>query len=134
MANSPRKWTDVYPQGTKEGDEEQKFFIAIGRNPKYKWRSVTAIAKETGLSKERVEEIIAKYYKAKMILQSSKNDNNWGYWERVGAGKDDDSTIAQKDQKSRIKRAMDNPKDDDDDDDMDIAVDIDDDDDDDDSP
>ena len=124
MANSPKKWTDVYPQGTKEGDEEQKFFIAMGRNPKYKWRSVVAIATETGLSKERVEEIISKYYKAKMVLQNPKNEDQFGYWERIGADPDDDSTIAQKDQKSRVKKAMGSAAaDDDDDDDMaDVAV------------
>lgn len=79
----PRKWTEVYPQGSKTGDEEQKFFIALARNPKFKWRSTSAVAKESGLSKERVEEIVAKYYAKGMVFQNPKNEDQWGYWERV---------------------------------------------------
>ena len=57
----PKKWTDVYPVGTKEGDEEARFFRSLARHPKYDWRSTAAISKESGLSPKRVEEIIAKY-------------------------------------------------------------------------
>ena len=56
-----RKWINVYPQGTKEGDEEQKFFISLARHPKYEWRSLAAVAKESGLDKKRVEQIIQKH-------------------------------------------------------------------------
>lgn len=79
----PKKWTDVYPHGTKEGDEECKFFIALARNKKYRWRSLSALAKESGLSRERVEEIINKYYKKGLVFQDPKNEDQWGYWERV---------------------------------------------------
>jgi hypothetical protein len=79
----PQKWDKIYPHGTKEGDDELKFFIAIARNKKYVWRSVSAISKETGLTKERVEEIISKYYKKGIIFQHPKNEDQWGYWERV---------------------------------------------------
>ena len=79
----PKKWTEVYPIGTKEGDEESKFFKALARNPKYDWRSTAAISKESDLSKKRVEEIIQKYYKLGLIFQNPKNEDNWGYWERV---------------------------------------------------
>ena len=57
---TPAHWYDVYPRGSKEGDEEQKVFTSLARNSKWVWRSVSAIAKEVGLSKERVEEILYK--------------------------------------------------------------------------
>lgn len=83
MVNAPQKWIDVYPQGCKEGDEEQKFFIALARNKDYDWRSVNSVAKDSGLSKERVDELIAKYVKKGLIFQNPTNDTLWGYWERV---------------------------------------------------
>jgi len=76
-------WSECYPQGTKEGDEEFAFFVSLARNPKYIWRSTAGIANDTGLSKERVEEIIDKYFKLHMIFQHPKNDDNWGYWEKI---------------------------------------------------
>lgn len=80
---TPPKWTSVYPQGTKEGDEEQGFFISIARNPKWQWRSTAQIAKESKLSKERVDEILNKYWKKGMVFQNPANEDQWGYWERV---------------------------------------------------
>ena len=79
----PKKWTEVYPQGTLEGDEEARFFKSLARNPKYDWRSTAAIAKESGLGQRRVEEIISKYLKKNMVFQSPSNEDHWGYWERV---------------------------------------------------
>ena len=79
----PKKWTDVYPHGTKEGDEEARFFKSLARHPKYDWRSTAAIAKESGLGHERVEQIIAKYLKKNIVFQSPSNEEHWGYWERV---------------------------------------------------
>lgn len=103
---NPLKWTDVYPQGTKTGDEEQGFFIALARNPKWEWRSVAAIAKESGLSKERVEEIIEKYWKKGLIFQNPKNEDQWGYWERVPEMvPKSDGSITDKDHENRIKKA-----------------------------
>lgn len=80
---TPPKWVAVYPQGSKEGDEEQAFFISLSRHKKYEWRSVAHMAKETNLSKERVEEIINKYWKKGMIFQNPINEDLWGYWERI---------------------------------------------------
>jgi hypothetical protein len=105
-SKKPKKWTDVYPQGTKEGDEEQKFFIALARQPEFKWRSVAALAKEANLTKERVEEIIQKYYKKNMVFSNPKTEDHWGYWERVPEMLNEDhSSIAQSDQKKRIDKA-----------------------------
>jgi hypothetical protein len=77
------KWVDIYPQGTKTGDEEQKFFICLARHPTFVWRSVAAIAFEIRLPEDRVEQIIAKYFKKKMIYQNPKVEDQWGYWERI---------------------------------------------------
>lgn len=103
-SQTPPKWTQIYPQGTQAGDEEQRFFIAIARNPKFKYRSVAAIAKEARLSKERTEEIIEKYFKKGMIFQSNTNEDGWAYWERVPGRLKKDDTIAEKDKKSRLTK------------------------------
>lgn len=101
----PPRWTNTYPHGTKEGDEELKFFIALARNPKYQWRSTSAIAKESGLDKVRVEEIINKYYKKGMVFQNPKNEDQWGYWERVPEMLPKmQKSISQKDQDDRINK------------------------------
>ncbi|MCK9458612.1 MAG: hypothetical protein M0R80_03150 [Proteobacteria bacterium] len=81
-AVDPPKWTDVYPQGSKAGNEEQKLFIALARNPKWKFRSVTHLSKEANLTKERVEQILQKYYKKGMVFPNPKQEDQWAYWER----------------------------------------------------
>ena len=77
---NPPKWDKIYPQGTLEGDEEQMFFCAIARD-KYQFKTISQIALETKLSKERVEEIISKYSEMRVIIQNPKNEDAWGYWE-----------------------------------------------------
>ncbi len=100
----PPKWTEVYPQGTKKGDDEQAFFIALSRHPKWKWRSTASIAAEANLTKERVEEIISKYYKKGMVFQNPANDDQWGYWSRVPEMlPEDEQSITSKDHNDRIK-------------------------------
>jgi hypothetical protein len=102
-----KKWTEVYPQGTKEGNEEQKFFISLARNPKYEWRSTAQMGKETGLTRERVEEIIQKYVKMGLIIPSPTKEDHWAYWERVpNMVKDDSKSLTQKDQKKRIDKQI----------------------------
>ena len=78
----PKKWTDVYPQGTKVGDEEQQLFIALVRHPIYSYRSISALVKESGLSEKRVEEILDKYFKKGMVFPNPESTSQWGYWER----------------------------------------------------
>ena len=105
-AGNPPKWHEVFPQGTREGDEEQKVFIALGRHPKYDWRSVEAVSKESGLPPDRVEEVISKYYGLGMIYQHPKNSDQWGYWERVqDLLEEAKASIAKSDQDDRIKAA-----------------------------
>jgi len=79
----PPRWTEVYPQGTKEGDEEQSVFICLARHPKWTFRSIAQISKETNLSKERIEEILEKYWRKGMVFQNPNNEDQWAYWERV---------------------------------------------------
>jgi hypothetical protein len=103
----PKKWVDVYPAGTFEGDEEAKFFKSLVRHPKYDWRSVAALSKESGLTKERVEKIIKKYFDMKMVFQNPKNEDHWGYWERVPHMLPDNKrSIAEEDKKNRISRLI----------------------------
>ena len=70
MKNSIKflNWVDIYPQGTKEGDEEQAFFCSLSRT-KWTWRSTAALAKEANLSAERVDEILQKYLLQKKIIE-----------------------------------------------------------------
>jgi len=97
-----RKWINVYPQGTKEGDEEQRFFISLARHPKYEWRSLAAVAKESGLHKKRVEQMIQKYCKEGMVIQNAKNEDQWGYWERLDLSPKKFKSMAAKDHERRI--------------------------------
>ena len=102
----PKTWAEVYPMGTKEGNEEAKFFRSLARNKKYTWRSTAALAKESNLTKERTEEIIAKYLKRGMIFQSSKNETMWAYWERVPELLPNiETSLSAQDKKMRIDKA-----------------------------
>ena len=103
----PKKWHEVYPHGTQEGDEELKFFVALERHPKWDWRSTSALAKESGLTKERVEQIAIKYQKLGMVFQNPKNEDQWGYWERVPHMVPKKTpSISQKDQDDRLKKHL----------------------------
>jgi len=79
----PQKWEEVYPQGTPEGEEEKRFFIALSRDPNWEWKSIAAIAKESRLSMERVEQLLSKYYSTGIVVQNPKNHDTWAYWQRV---------------------------------------------------
>jgi hypothetical protein len=103
--DKPEKWVEAYPHGTKEGDEEQKFFIVLTRKPQWEFRSIDSLVRETKLSRQRVEEIIDKYYKKGMIFQNPSRDDQWGYWERVPYMlKGKRLSIVEKDQEERIKK------------------------------
>lgn len=102
----PKKWIDVYPQGTEEGNEEQRFFIALSRNNEWPYRSTAMIAKDSGLSTERVEEIIEKYLAMGIVFQHEKNENQWIYWERDLDLIKKEKSLAEKDQDKRIAKSM----------------------------
>ena len=102
-----QKWTDLVAQGTKEGAEEQLFFVRLTRHPKYTYRSVADLQESTSLPEERILEILKKYSKLGMIMLSPKNDM-YGYWERV---KEDypeyfekELSLSQKDKRNRINK------------------------------
>lgn len=108
--DEPKKWYDVYPYGTKEGDEEAKVFRSLSRHSKFDWRSTSAIMKATGLTRERVEEIIDKYVnrvKPPLIYAHPTNEDHWGYWERVPEVlKKDDRNISTKDKDARVGKHL----------------------------
>ena len=100
----PKKWHQVYPQGTTDGDQEQKVFVILARNPKYEWRSISAIAKESNLTEERVEQIMEKYMKLGIVFQNKDDENKWAYWERVPERLPNKPTsVGKDDQLKRIK-------------------------------
>ncbi len=106
MSKTLPQWSSIYPQGTREGDEEQAIFIALSRHPKWQWRSVSALAKEANLTKERVEEILSKYWKKGMVFQNPANEDQWGYWERVpDMVPKDKGSISDVDHDERLKHA-----------------------------
>ena len=106
----PKQWTQVYPQGTKQGDEEQALFVALARHPKWAWRSVSALSKEANLTKERVEQILYKYWKLGMVFQNPASEDQWGYWERVPELiPKDPKSIIDTDHDERLKKAGINP-------------------------
>lgn len=106
MKKLPSKWTDVYPAGTREGDEEYAFFIALTRHPKkYTWRSTSSLAKEASLTRERVDKLLQKYEKLRMVIINPKNDEQWGYWEfHQELLPDEPMSIRDKDQTERLNK------------------------------
>lgn len=106
----PKKWTEVYPQGSVEGDEEISFFRALARDKKNSYRSVAQLVSSTGLSRQRIEEIIDKYANMKppLIVPHISNEEHWGYWERCMEDEEDTRSLSQKDQDNRIDRQMQN--------------------------
>jgi len=79
-----KKWHEVY-----SGSDERNFFIGkdgksgLVRATEFDWRSTDALARESGLTKGRTEQIIDKYHKAGIVIQHSKDPEKWGYWEKV---------------------------------------------------
>ena len=105
----PKKWHEVYPYGTKEGDEEAKVFRALSRHHKFDYRSTGAIQQATGLGQDRIEEIIDKYmnqFSPPLIYQHPTNEDHWGYWERCGLPKQDKRNISQRDQDRRVSKHL----------------------------
>lgn len=106
----PKKWTEIYPYGTKEGDEESKVFRALARNSKWDYRSIGAIVRATGLDRERVEEIIEKYstkINPPLIYPHQTNEDHYAYWERIPETVNKDLRgISQKDKDKRIDQQI----------------------------
>ena len=106
----PKKWHEIYPNGTKDGEEEAKVFRCLSRNPSFAWVSTAAIVRNTNLSYERVEEIIDKYASKTnppLIYAHQSNDDHWAYWERIPDFiKKDDRDLSTKDKDITIKNQI----------------------------
>ena len=103
-------WYEIYPQGTPEGEEEKKFFLSLVRNKKYKnWRSVSAISKESGLTEEKFEQIIFKYHKIGLIIQSPSNSEFWGYYYNNLEDVQEDPISVIEEEKRKILKKAKNP-------------------------
>lgn len=113
---TPKKWYEIYPYGTKEGIEEEAFFKALCRT-KYDWRSIGAIVKETKLTRVRVEELIEKYYNKvtpPLIHPHPSLDEHWGYWDNEKVMQEirrDERDISTKDKDNRIDKHLNGSKD-----------------------
>ena len=103
-----KKWHEVYV-----GDEELRFFV--GKDKKsglvrtsYDYRSTSALSKESGLSMEDTERILAKFLKMGVVVASTNKDDHYAYWERVAAdiGLKKKKSIAQTDKDKRTGQAM----------------------------
>lgn len=108
---SIKKWHEIY-----QCDDERNFFV--GKNGKsglvrseYDFRSAKAIAKEAGLSDKRTDEIIDKYLKLGVVVQSPNKEDHYGYWVRVAPhlGSNTSQTVSQADQADRVKKAIKKP-------------------------
>ena len=100
-----KKWYDIYPKGTAEGDIEEKIFKILTRNRKWKFRSVLGISKELKIKEQVIEKMILKYSNLGIILQNPQNHLQWGYWETCGIKKKKSHSVQEYDYKMRIKKA-----------------------------
>ena len=108
MNNILPKWWQVY-----SNDEEKKLFVGkdgasgLCRKTSYDWRSTDLLAKESGLTKIRVEEILDKYHKIGIVLQHKTDPEKWGYWENVAPslGKGTPAGVVKQDQDKRVEKA-----------------------------
>ncbi len=107
-----KKWYDVY-----QGNDERAFFV--GKDGKsglvrsiYNYRSVAAVAKESGLSKARVEQIVSKYLKMGLVVASSDKEDHYAYWGRVSPNLTAGAapTVAAVDQANRVNKLASNKK------------------------
>ena len=103
-----KKWWQVYGN-----DDEKRFFVGkdgksgLIRNGEFDWRSTDSLARESGLTKARIEQIIDKYHKAGIVIQHQKDPEKWGYWEKVAPqlAKAASKGVADADKDKRVDKA-----------------------------
>lgn len=106
---NPPKWHQVY-----QGTNEKRFFVGIdgksglvrsrsGEGKQQTWRSVKGLAADSGLSLKRVEEVIAQYMPAGVVLNNAKNPELWGYWENVGL-EEAPKSLSDSDKEERVNK------------------------------
>ena len=100
----PKKWTEVYPHGTKEGDEEVDFWYAIARDRSTEWLSVSQIARTSRLPELRVKQLITKYssFQPPLVIVCPSLPGYFGYWQRVPDSIEEKISITKKDHINRI--------------------------------
>lgn len=87
-AMKPSRWNDVI-----DGAEERAFFIGkdgtggLARS-EADFLSVEVLAQSSGLSEERVGELIAKFTAKGLIVESPGEPGQFGYFHRIIAGSD----------------------------------------------
>ena len=97
--SKPQKWWEVY-----RNDGEQRLFRALARS-EFKWRSVTALAKEAKLTPKETEQILVSYQGQGIVVQNPKNPDNWGYWEIVGDATTVGKSLHEADADERLTKA-----------------------------
>lgn len=100
----PPKWQELCEQGTKEGEEEQAFFIAISRHPRHTWLTTTILARTSKLSLERVDEILEKYEKIKVVINDPNHEDQWAYWENVKELLKEEVSLLEEDRRRRMEK------------------------------
>lgn len=104
---SIKKWHEVAVSA-----DEYAFFI--GKDKKsglvrssYDFRSVAAIAKESGLTKDKVEALVDKFMKMGIVVQSPNKEDHYGYWDRVSPnlGKTQTASLSEADKAKRVGAA-----------------------------
>lgn len=113
MAVKPAKWHQIY-----NGNDEKRFFVGIdGKSGLIRgkdkttgkmliWRSIEALARESGLSKKQVEVIIKKYIELGMVVNSPKNPELWGYWENANMIKETKISMVEEDHDNRVNNQL----------------------------
>lgn len=112
QAQMLKKWWQVYGS-----DEEKRFFVGkdgksgLVRNAEFDWRTTEALARESGLTKGKTEQIIDKYHKAGIVIQHPKDPEKWGYWEKVAPqlANQTKKSVADDDKDKRIDKATKKP-------------------------
>jgi hypothetical protein len=101
---SHQKWYEV-----ASGAKERSLFI--GKDSKsglvrgeYAYRSVAALTKESGLTREEVEKIIAKYLKFGLIVASPNKEDLYAYVHNVDTSGKEKKSLADSDQEVRLKK------------------------------
>lgn len=99
-----KKWWQLYAN-----DDEKNFFVGkdgvsgLIRHPKFKERSLKALASEAGLTEERTEQILNKYLKMNIVVASDGGDK-YAYWEKVSSDEVKPGVV-KADQDERVKKA-----------------------------
>lgn len=102
-----KEWYDNYCN-----DDELFFFV--GRDKKsglvrsdFDYRSVAALIKESGLTEQRVEQILNKYLKKGLVIQSTNKIDHYAYWRLAkNQGGEKKKSLAQSDKDKRMAKGM----------------------------